>query len=142
MTRRRPEIAIGFLLLATSVVGFGCHRGPTSSAAPSASSAPSAAAPAPTSPAAANPSRVVVQVTAEGFVPDKIQAQAGKPITLAITRKTDRTCARELLIKGVDGKTELPLNREVEITYTPTEAGLVPFGCAMGMMVSGSFDVH
>jgi hypothetical protein len=87
-------------------------------------------------------SRVVVQVTEEGFVPNKIPAEVGKPITLAITRKTDKTCAREILFKDQPGKTELPLNKEVEATYTPKSSGTVAFGCAMGMMVGGELQVH
>ena len=85
---------------------------------------------------------MVVQLTEEGFVPSKIPAEVGKPITLAITRKTDKTCAREILFKGQPGKTELPLGKEVEATYTPKASGTVPFGCAMGMMVGGELQVH
>ncbi|MEP6652955.1 MAG: cupredoxin domain-containing protein [Myxococcales bacterium] len=99
----------------------------------------SAAAPVP---AGAPASRVVVQLTEEGFVPSQILAQAGKPITLAITRKTNKTCAHEILFKGQPGKTDLPLDKEVEVTYTPKAAGTVPFGCAMGMMVGGALEVR
>ena len=81
-------------------------------------------------------------MTEEGFVPSQIPAQIGKPITLAITRKTDKTCAREILFKGQPGKTELPLNKEVEATYTPQASGTVAFGCAMGMMVGGELQVR
>jgi plastocyanin domain-containing protein len=80
-------------------------------------------------------------VTEAGFVPETIPAQAGKPITLAITRKTERTCATEILFTGQPGKTDLPLNKEVEVTYTPKAAGQVKFGCAMGMMIAGVLDV-
>ena len=93
-------------------------------------------------PAGAASSRVVVQLTEEGFVPSQIPAQAGKPITLAITRKTDKTCAHEIVFKGQPGKTDLPLDKEVEVTYTPKAAGTVPFGCAMGMMVGGALEVR
>jgi len=31
----------------------------------------------------------------------------------------------------------LPLNKAVEVAWTPTKAGKVKFGCAMDMMVSG-----
>jgi len=91
---------------------------------------------------AAAGTRVVVQVTEAGFVPATIAGEVGKPLTLVVTRTTDRTCARELVITGLPGKTELPLDRPVEVTYTPTAAGHVPFGCAMGMMVSGALEIH
>jgi plastocyanin domain-containing protein len=86
-------------------------------------------------------SRVAVAVTDEGFVPSTIPAKQGKPITLAITRKTDRTCARDIVFQGQEGKTPLPLNQTVEVTYTPKASGKIKFGCAMGMMISGVLAV-
>ena len=80
-------------------------------------------------------------MTGEGFVPNHIAAKVGQPITLLITRKTDATCAREILFKGQPGKTELPLGKQVEATFTPQASGEVPFGCAMGMMVGGTLEV-
>jgi hypothetical protein len=147
------------LVLAAAIAGAApsCRRSveppPPSSAAvaPPAPAAPPAAAPpvrgkAGTG-AAAAAGRVKVEVTESGFVPESIPAEAGKPITLAITRKTDRTCAREILFKNQEGtgttpKTDLPLNKEVEVTYTPKAAGKVAFGCAMGMMIAGVLDVR
>ena len=40
---------------------------------------------------------------------------ANKPVTLVFTRKTDKTCAREIVFQGQDGKTDLPLNKTVEV---------------------------
>lgn len=81
-------------------------------------------------------------MTEEGFVPSHIPARVGAPITLVITRKTEKTCAHEILFKGQPGKTDLPLDKEVEVTYTPKVSGTVPFGCAMGMMVGGALEVR
>jgi hypothetical protein len=145
------------VVVGTQLVGWSCQRAgarvqapaaPTAAnshaLAPSTTTPPSAASgeKTPTAPTGDNPSRVLVQVTEAGFVPDHIPAQVGKPITLVITRKTDRTCAREILFKGQPGKTDLPLNKAVEATYTPKVSGAVPFGCSMGMMVGGALDVH
>jgi hypothetical protein len=85
--------------------------------------------------------RVEVAVTGGGFVPARIPARAGQPLTLVITRKTDQTCAREIVFQGQDGKTELPLDKPVEVTYTPKASGEVKFGCGMGMMVGGVLAV-
>ena len=137
---------MGVLALAAALTGtVACRRqtpsppaeGPGSTAKPAQASA--AAAPAATAPVQP---RVVVQVTEEGFVPADIPAEVGKPITLAVTRKTDHTCAREILIKGEPGKTDLPLDKEVEVTFTPKAAGPLKFGCGMGMMVNGTFEVR
>jgi hypothetical protein len=141
MCTRKSWVLVG-LILAGEVTAWSCQRATVPAAAPvqtAATPAPGVAAPA--AAPAGDPSRVVVQVTEDGFVPNKIPAQVGKPITLVITRKTERTCAREILFKGQEGKTDLPLGKEVEATYTPKTSGEVPFGCAMGMMVGGKLEV-
>jgi plastocyanin domain-containing protein len=89
--------------------------------------------------AAAKPKdhRIAMEVTGEGFVPSNVKVKANEPVTLVITRKTDETCATELLIEGTDINTRLPLNQPVEIAWTPTKAGAVKFGCAMDKMIGG-----
>jgi len=145
MRMRSSWVVLVALLVSSLAVAAACQR---QSAAVAPAVPPATVAAAAATPAAAGGSsgkiqlRVTVQVTEEGFVPSSIPAQVGKPITLAITRKTDRTCAREILFKGQDGKTDLPLDKEVEVTYTPKVAGPVAFGCAMGMMIGGSLQVR
>lgn len=137
------RIARVLLVSSLALVGgaLGCQK---EKAAPPAAPAPAAPQQPPQGqqpqgqqPAAAAAGKVTVAVTEEGFVPARIPAKAGQPITLAITRKTDRTCAKEILFHGQEGKTDLPLNQTVEVTYTPKAAGEVKFGCAMGMMIGG-----
>lgn len=100
---------------------------------------PKAVAPAePPKPAApATGNRIAMEVTGDGFVPANVTVKAGTPVTLVITRKTDETCATDILIDGTDIKTALPLNKPVEVAWTPTKAGKVKFGCAMDMMIGG-----
>jgi hypothetical protein len=143
----RPKLGAAMPLIAGLLLGVAlapaCRKdsGLTTAAVP-VPAAPAPPVQPPPPPPAGAATRVEVQVTEAGFVPDTITGQVGKPITLVVTRKTDRTCARELVIKGQPGKTELPLDHGVEVTFTPTAAGHLPFGCAMGMMVSGTFDIH
>ncbi len=77
----------------------------------------------------------VVEVTADGagFHPTRIPAKVGQPITLAITRTTEETCATEIVIAahGIDQK--LPLNERVELTITPAATGEIAFACGMDM---------
>ena len=95
-------------------------------------------APRPAPVAAATGARTIaMEVTDDGFVPANVKLKAGEPIVLVVTRKTDETCAKDLLIEGTDIKQELPLNKAVEIAWTPKAAGQVKFGCAMGMMIGG-----
>jgi plastocyanin domain-containing protein len=95
----------------------------------------------PTSGVAPPAGKIAMTITEEGFVPGRVPAKKGHPITLSITRKTDHTCAREIVFEGQDGKTKLPLDQTVDVTYTPKASGELKFGCAMGMMVSGVLAV-
>lgn len=81
--------------------------------------------------------RVSMEVTGDGFVPANVTLKAGEPVTFVVTRKTDETCATDLLIDGTDIKVALPLDKPVEIAWTPAKAGKVKFGCAMDMMIGG-----
>lgn len=106
-------------------------------ATPEAKPAPPPEAPtaAPEKPASG---RVVeLAVTDDGFVPANVTLKANEPVTFRVTRKTDETCARDLLIEGTDIKLALPLDKAVEVAWTPTKAGKVKFGCAMDMMIGG-----
>src|SRR5688572_16878341 len=128
---RNPSVAA--LLLSGLAAASACRK-ETPPAPPAAAKAEPPAAPSaglPKTPAPVK-GRVEVVVNDEGFVPSRIPAKAGQPIVLAITRKTERTCATEILFAGQEGKTELPLNKTVEVAYTPKASGSIKFGCAMG----------
>jgi len=77
---------------------------------------------------------VTMEVTGEGFVPAQVKVKAGQPVKLVVTRKTDRTCATEIVIKDFGINKPLPLNQPVEITFTPTKAGKLRYACAMDMI--------
>ena len=79
-------------------------------------------------------SRVEVKVTSEGWVPGTIPARAGEPLTLVVTRTTDRTCATELVVKDYGINARLPLGTPVTVTFTPRKAGEVKFACGMDMI--------
>ncbi|MDX2009740.1 MAG: cupredoxin domain-containing protein [Myxococcaceae bacterium] len=97
----------------------------------------------PPKPADGKAARVIeLKVTAEGFQPGNVTLKKDEPVTFVVTRVSDETCATELLIAGTDIKADLPLNKPVEIAWTPTKAGQVKFGCAMDMMVSGMLLVE
>ncbi len=90
-------------------------------------------APAP-APAAGEARVVQVTVDGQGFHPDRIEATAGEPVTLAITRTTDETCGTEIVMPAMNIEKKLPLNEKVEITVTPTEKGTIAFACGMDML--------
>jgi len=85
--------------------------------------------------------RVTVEVTQDGFVPKEIPAKAGQAITLVVTRKTDLTCAKQIVFADLGVQKDLPLNQAVEVTVTPTKAGDLRFACSMDM-VAGKLVVQ
>ncbi|MBF5044724.1 copper transporter [Aggregicoccus sp. 17bor-14] len=85
---------------------------------------------------------VALRVTQNGFEPSPVTLKRGEPVRLVVTRATDETCATDLVMRDPDISVELPLNKAVEITLTPTKSGTLKYGCAMGQMVSGIFLVE
>lgn len=85
--------------------------------------------------------RVTVEVTQDGFVPKEIPAKVGQPITLVVTRKTDLTCAKQIIFADLGVEKELPMSQAVEVTVTPTKAGDLRFACSMDM-VAGNLVVE
>lgn len=77
--------------------------------------------------------RVSIQVTDKGFEPAIVTVKAGAPVTLLVKRVTDQTCATELVMKAHHINQPLPLNQEVEITFTPEKSGDLSYACAMDM---------
>jgi len=65
--------------------------------------------------------RVEVSITKKGFEPDKITAKKGEPLRLVVTRRTDQTCAKEIVIADAGMRKELPLDQPVMIDFTPTK---------------------
>ncbi len=84
--------------------------------------------------AKAKEQRIEVSVTANGFEPATIPVKAGAPIVLVVTRKTDRTCAKALVIASRKIRKDLPLNRAVEIRLAAEKPGTLRFACPMDMI--------
>jgi plastocyanin domain-containing protein len=91
--------------------------------------------------AIAAPRVVQMSVTEDGFVPSDLKAKKGEPLRLVVTRKTDATCATEIIVDGYGIEKKLPLNEAVTVEFTPRESGDVTFGCAMGRMIGGVISV-
>ena len=75
---------------------------------------------------------VEMEVTGEGFVPARIKVKKGEKVRLLITRKTDRTCATEIVIKDQGINTPLPLNKQVTVELTAKSSGEIKYACGMG----------
>jgi plastocyanin domain-containing protein len=80
---------------------------------------------------------VEISVTENGFEPTPIKLKKGQPAKLVITRKTDKTCATEIVIDEFNIDAKLPLDTPVQVAFTPTKSGELKYGCAMNKMVGG-----
>jgi len=92
-------------------------------------------------PAAAAKGAIEVSVTPDGWVPNRIRVKAGEKVKLVITRKTEQTCATEIVIKELGVDTKLPLNQPVTVEFTPKKSGVLKYTCAMDM-ISGTLIVQ
>jgi plastocyanin domain-containing protein len=82
-----------------------------------------------------------LQVTGEGFVPSTIKVKQGQPVRLVVTRKTERTCATEIVIRDQGINKKLPLNQPVTVEFTPRKSGQLRYACGMDM-ISGVIVVE
>ncbi|HET6373522.1 MAG TPA: cupredoxin domain-containing protein [Candidatus Polarisedimenticolia bacterium] len=78
--------------------------------------------------------QVRIKVTSKGFEPSTVRVHAGERLTLLITRKTDKTCAKELVIPSLGTKEVLPLNKTIRVYIGAQQAGRIAFACGMDMI--------
>lgn len=77
---------------------------------------------------------VEIAITKDGFVPGTVTVKAGEPIDLIFVRKTDDTCAKEVVVPSVNARQALPLNQKVVIRLPAAKGGPVAFACGMNML--------
>jgi plastocyanin domain-containing protein len=82
---------------------------------------------------APGPKTVNVSVTEDGFEPSRIEATKGEMLTLVVTRRTDDTCAKEIVVGQGEIRKDLPLHEPVTVQFVPAATGEIRFACAMGM---------
>ena len=73
-------------------------------------------------------------VTENGFEPGEIKVKPGTHVVLNVTRKTDTTCATQIIVKEKNIKQELPLNKMVKVDLGVVKKGDVRFACSMDMI--------
>jgi plastocyanin domain-containing protein len=84
---------------------------------------------------------VEIAVTSDGFTPAEVKLKAGETVKLVVTRKTDRTCAKEIVIRDLGVNQPLPLDKPVTVEITPKKPGKVRYACAMDM-IAGTLTVE
>lgn len=69
---------------------------------------------------------------AGGYRPQTLTVQAGTPVRWIITAETQYSCAASLVVPKLGIQKYLQKGENI-IEFTPTEAGIIPFSCSMGM---------
>ena len=85
---------------------------------------------------AAEPRKVDISITEHGFEPAKLSVQKGEETVLSFTRKTNKTCAKEVIIHVSDTEKiekKLPLNQAVAVNVTFPKNGEFKYACGMNM---------
>ena len=90
----------------------------------------------------ASPRQVEIKVTDKGYEPTPITVKKGEPLRLRITRTTEETCAKDIILPDYGIEKELPMNKPVDVEFTPTKGGKLKYGCSMGMMIAGVLIVE
>lgn len=82
---------------------------------------------------ASGPSEVQVSVTDNGFEPKSVVIKKGEAAVLVITRKSQNTCATDVVFSETGRKYDLPLNTPVRIDLTGSSPGTIHYACGMDM---------
>ncbi|HEX7623039.1 MAG TPA: cupredoxin domain-containing protein [Anaeromyxobacteraceae bacterium] len=77
---------------------------------------------------------VELSVTSDGFVPAEVTVKRGETVKLVVTRKVERTCATEIVMKDFGINQPLPFEKAVAVTVKPKKAGDYRFACGMDMI--------
>lgn len=85
------------------------------------------------SPAPGDPDAHVIEVTDAGFEPKVIEVKKGEPVTLVVTRRSDHTCATEMIFAGNDSTYDLPLRKAVRIHLPAMTGDTLRYACGMDM---------
>ena len=87
--------------------------------------------------AKASARQIDIVVTEAGFEPKKVTVKKGEEVTLAFTRKTDKTCAKAVIVYVNDKdkvEKKLPLNQVVPVTVMFPKSGELRYVCGMNML--------
>lgn len=77
---------------------------------------------------------VEITVTGKGFEPSVVTVKSGRPVKLVVTRKTERTCATEIVLKDFGVNQPLPYEKPVTVVVNPKRPGQYRFSCGMDMI--------
>jgi plastocyanin domain-containing protein len=82
------------------------------------------------------PKTIEITMSNDGVSPRDMTATKGEPLRLAITRKTNATCATQLVMQDYGINQPLPLNKTVVVDFTPKASGKIRLLCGMGETIA------
>lgn len=91
--------------------------------------------------AAGHPKIVRINVSKKGFSPSKIRAEKGYELTLIFTKTDNQGCRQDVVIRSMNVREKLVLNKEVTVMITPDQVGTITFACSQGRL-RGSITVY
>ena len=68
-----------------------------------------------------------------GYTPDVIVVERGKPVRLNFVRQESVSCSEMVLLPAFNKSAKLPEGEAVPVEFLPTEPGEYEFACQMGM---------
>ena len=70
----------------------------------------------------------------DGYSPDKVVVQHGRPVRFTFTREESAVCSERVLFPDFNKDVSLPEYEHTIVEFTPTEPGEYDFHCQMGML--------
>ena len=89
---------------------------------------------APATTTTANVPETVVSITENGFEPATLTVPSSGPRRVTFVRKTDNTCAKQVVFPSLKITKELPLGKPVTIQLPPGASGTLSYACGMNML--------
>lgn len=83
---------------------------------------------------------VVMHVTSSGFQPDTLKIKKGVPVKWVIKGDQVTSCTSTIIIPSLNISKRIGSGDNI-IRFTPSQAGIIPYSCGMGM-VRGKFLVE
>jgi plastocyanin domain-containing protein len=76
---------------------------------------------------------VRITVTDDGFDPALVAVARGRPVTLVFTRRSDHTCATDVVFANGGPRVDLPLGEAVRVDLPPLAGDTLTYACGMDM---------
>jgi plastocyanin domain-containing protein len=83
---------------------------------------------------------VKLEVTNQGYAPNVLTVQAGKPVELTLSSHETYSCALSFVLREFGISVDLKPTDTRSISFTPNKKGDFTFSCSMGMY-SGTLHV-